>query len=348
LVVYEGAFWLVNILVTGGAGYVGSVCAEQLVKQRHRVVCYDNLSAGHRAAVAPGVLFVRGDLAEAAKLDRVCREYKIGAVMHFAATALVEESMRNPALFYRNNVSSSLTLLNVLAENKVTKLVFSSSAAVYGEPQTVPIREDHPTAPINPYGETKLVLERALAWYQRAYGLEFVCLRYFNAAGATKLLGEDHRPETHLLPRLLQSLHGPSAQFAIYGNDYPTPDGTCVRDFVHVSDIAQAHVLALRKLSKLKYVIYNVGSGKGHSIREVVDSAERLTGRKLSVRISPRRSGDPASLVASADRLREELGWKPRHLDLDSIVGTAWDWKRRHPEGYATKNLPGRSSAGRT
>ena len=334
-----------NILVTGAAGYVGSVCAEQLVKQRHRVVSYDNLSAGHRAAVVPGAVFVQGDLADVAKLGRVCRKYKIEAAMHFAASALVDESVRNPALFYRNNVSASLLLLDALVENKITKLVFSSSAAVYGEPQAVPIPEDHPRAPINPYGETKLVLERTLAWYQRAYGLEFVALRYFNAAGATKRLGEDHRPETHLLPRLLQVLGDPSAEFAIYGDDYPTPDGTCVRDFVHVVDIAQAHILALRKLSKLKSVIYNVGLGKGYSIREVVDSVERLSGQKVKLKIGPRRIGDPASLVANPDRLRSELAWKPRHSDLATIVRSAWEWKRRHPNGYAAGKKAGAPAA---
>jgi UDP-glucose 4-epimerase len=281
------------------------------------------------------VVFVQGDLADAAKLGRVCRKYKIEAVMHFAASALVDESVRNPALFYRNNVSASLVLLDVLVENKITKLVFSSSAAVYGEPRAVPIREDHPTTPINPYGETKLILERTLAWYRQAYGLEFVGLRYFNAAGATKLLGEDHRPETHLLPRLLRAVGDPSAQFTIYGDDYPTPDGTCVRDFVHVVDIAQAHILALRKLSKLKSVIYNVGLGKGYSVREVVDSVKRLAGRGVSVKIGPRRIGDPASLVASPARLRSELGWNPRHSDLATIVRSAWEWNRRHPNGYA-------------
>ena len=323
-----------NVLVTGGAGYIGSVCAEQLVKQQHRVVSYDNLSAGHRAAVVAGAVFVHGDLADRAKLGRVCRKYRIEAAMHFAASARVDESVRNPALFYRNNVGASLVLLDVLVENKITKLVFSSSAAVYGEPQAVPIPEDHPTAPINPYGETKLVLERTLAWYRRAYGLEFVSLRYFNAAGATKLLGEDHRPETHLIPRLLGAVGDASVEFAIYGDDYPTADGTCVRDFVHVVDIAQAHILALRKLSKLRCVIYNVGLGKGYSIREVVDSVERLTGRKVKVKIGPRRIGDPASLVASSDRLRSELGWKPRYSDLATIVTSAWEWKRRHPKGY--------------
>jgi UDP-glucose 4-epimerase len=323
-----------NILVTGGAGYVGSVCAAELVKQGHCVVAYDNLSAGHRQAVIGHVQLVRGDIADREKLKRVCKKHQIQAVMHFAASALVEESVRNPRLFYCNNVSGTLSLLEVLAELKIRKLIFSSSAAVYGEPKSVPIREDHPVCPINPYGETKLVIERALAWYHRAYGINSAALRYFNAAGATQDLGEDHRPETHLLPRLLAAASGPKGSFEIYGEDYPTSDGTCIRDFVHVLDIAQAHILALDSLPKLGLRIYNVGLGRGYSIRRVVKAVQEVTGRELDVRRGKRRPGDPAVLVASARKLRRELKWEPRHSDLKDIIRSAWAWMQLHPKGY--------------
>jgi UDP-glucose 4-epimerase len=323
-----------NILVTGAAGYVGSVCAAELVRQRHHVVAYDNLTKGHRQAVDDQVQFVRGDIADTEKLKRVCKKHQIEAVMHFAASALVDESIRNPHLFYRNNVSGTLSLLEVLVAVKIQRLIFSSSAAVYGEPKSVPIREDHPTSPVNPYGETKLVIERALAWYHGAYGINCAALRYFNAAGATADLGEDHRPETHLLPRLLAAASDPKVSFEIYGDDYPTADGTCIRDFVHVLDIAQAHILVLRFLSKLGLRIYNVGLGKGYSIQAVVKAVEETVGRRLRVRVGKRRAGDPAVLVASARKLHRELRWEPRHSELETIVRSAWAWKQKHPEGY--------------
>jgi len=323
-----------NILVTGAAGYVGSVCAAELVRQRHRVVGYDDLTAGHRQAVVAQVQFVRGDIADREKLKRVCKKHQIEAVMHFAASALVDESIRNPHLFYRNNVSGTLSLLEVLTELKIQKLIFSSSAAVFGEPTSVPIREDHPTSPVNPYGETKLVIERALAWYHAAYGINCAALRYFNAAGATGDLGEDHRPETHLLPRLLAAASDPNVSFEIYGDDYPTADGTCIRDFVHVLDIAQAHILVLRFLPKLGLRIYNIGHGKGYSIRGVVKAVEETAGRRIEVRIGGRRPGDPAVLVASARKLNRELKWEPRHSDLNTIIRSAWAWKQKHPKGY--------------
>jgi len=323
-----------NILVTGAAGYVGSVCAAELVKQGHDIVAYDNLTAGHRQAVVERIQFVRGDIADGEKLKRVCKKHQVQAVMHFAASALVEDSVRNPHLFYCNNVSGTLSLLEVLAELKIQKLIFSSSAAVYGEPKSVPIRENHPVCPVNPYGETKLVIERALAWYHAAYGINCAALRYFNAAGATKNLGEDHRPETHLLPRLLAAASRPNGSFEIYGDDYPTSDGTCIRDFVHVLDIAQAHILALHCLSKSGLRIYNVGHGKGYSIRAVVKAVEEIAGRKLDIRVGRRRSGDPAVLVASARRLARELKWKPRHSDLRDIIRSAWAWMQMHPQGY--------------
>lgn len=323
-----------NILVTGGAGYVGSVCGAELVKQGHNIVAYDNLSEGHRQAVPERIQFVRGDIADKEKLKRACKKLQVQAVMHFAASALVEESVRNPHLFYTNNVSGTLSLLEVMAELKIQKLIFSSSAAVYGEPKSIPIREDHPVCPVNPYGETKLVIERALAWSHAAYGINCAALRYFNAAGATQNLGEDHRPETHLLPRLLAAASRPDGSFEIYGEDYPTPDGTCIRDFVHVLDIAQAHILALHSLSKSGLRIYNVGHGKGYSIRAVVKAVEEIAGRKLDVRVGRRRPGDPAVLVASARKLTRELKWKPRHSDLKDIIGSSWAWKQAYPKGY--------------
>jgi UDP-glucose 4-epimerase len=300
------------------------------------VVAYDNFSAGHRAAVVKHAKLVEGDIADAAVLRRTCRKFRIEAVMHFAASALVDESIRNPRLFYRNNVGGTIALLEVILECGIQKVVFSSSAAVYGEPQEVPIPEEHVVAPISAYGETKAVVERALDWYHRAYDLQAVALRYFNAAGATPQLGEDHRPETHLLPRLLEAVLNPQTTFHIYGQDYATPDGTCVRDFVHILDIAGAHILALSALPQIRFGIYNVGHGKGFSVREVVRGVEEVTGRKIRVQAAPRRPGDPAVLVASPEKIARDLGWKPRYSDLREIIRSAWDWKSRHPEGYTS------------
>ncbi len=328
-----------NILVTGAAGYVGSVCASELVKARHTVVALDNFSAGHRTAVVKRVKLFEGDIADAAAIKRVCRKFRIEAVMHFAAKALVDESMRNPGLFYRNNVSGTIALLDVLVECGIQKLVFSSSAAVYGEPKAVPITEEHPLSPINAYGETKLVIERALAWYQHAHGLRWVALRYFNAAGAVGALGEDHRPETHLIPRLLDVALNSDRTFHIYGDDYPTSDGTCVRDYVHVRDIARAHILALRALPRLRGAVFNVGHGEGFSVREMVRGVEEVTRRRLRVEVSPRRAGDPAVLVASPKKISRDLGWKPRHSELRGIIRTAWAWKMKHPRGYEDARL---------
>jgi UDP-glucose 4-epimerase len=323
-----------NILITGAAGYVGSVCAAELIRQGHQAIGYDNLLTGHRAALPPEIDFVQADVADREALDHTCRKYRIDAVMHFAASALIDESIRNPGLFYRNNVSATITLLDALVQNGIRNLVFSSSAAVYGEPKKVPIDESHPTAPMNPYGETKLVIEKALEWYHRAHGINCVALRYFSAAGATEELGENHVPETHLLPRLLDAALKPGKTFEIYGNDYPTADGTCVRDFVHVRDIAQAHILALGALPSVRFGIYNVGHGQGYSIKEVIRTVEEVTGRKLSVRLAGRRPGDPAVLVASHAKLGKELKWEPQYSDLKSVVRSAWAWKQTHPQGY--------------
>ncbi len=328
-----------NILVTGAAGYVGSVCALELLNARHTVIAFDNFSAGHRAAVVKRVKMVEGDIADATLVKHVCRKFRIEAVMHFAARALVEESMRDPGLFYRNNVSGTIALLDAIVECGIQKLVFSSSAAVYGEPKEVPITEEHPLAPINAYGETKLVIERALAWYQHAHALRWVALRYFNAAGAVGALGEDHRPETHLIPRLLDAAIGATGIFHIYGDDYPTPDGTCLRDYVHVRDIARAHALALRALSQIPGGVFNVGHGEGFSVREVVRGVEEVTRRRLRVELRPRRAGDPAVLVASPRKICRDLGWKPRYSDLRAIIRSAWAWKSKHPHGYPSAAL---------
>jgi UDP-glucose 4-epimerase len=324
-----------RILVTGGAGYVGSVCAAELLRRRHWVIAYDDLSTGHRKAVSAGVKFIQGDVGDGDKLQYCLRRFRVEAVMHFAASALVEESMRNPQRFYQNNVAATLTLLEAMGRCGVKKLVFSSSAAVYGEPDRVPIPETHPTRPVNAYGETKLAIERALPWYHRAYGLNAVALRYFNAAGATRTLGEVHDPETHLLPRLFEAALHPDLEFRIFGSDYPTADGSCIRDFVHVLDIARAHVLALRKLPGIGFDVYNIGHGRGYSVLQVVREVERAVGRRIRTVFAPRRAGDPAVLLAKATKIRRALGWEPKSSDLPNIVRSGWSWHRRHPHGYS-------------
>jgi len=326
-----------NVLVTGGAGYVGSVCAEELIRARHRVVVVDDLSTGHRNAVPEGACFVKADIADRARLRRIIHRHSIDSAMHFAGATLVEKSMTEPRYYFQNNVQKGLMFLETLLEQEVRNFIFSSTAAVYGEPVSTPITEDHPTTPINAYGESKLMLETILEWYHRAYGLNCVALRYFNAAGASERLGEAHRPETHLLPLLLEAASDSNKFFQIYGDDYPTPDGTCIRDFVHVRDIAQAHILALRALPKLGFRIYNVGDGHGYSIRDVVKAVEGITSRKLPIRVGPRRPGDPAVLVASPQKLCRELKWKPRYSGLPTIVRSAWAWRLRHPDGYRGK-----------
>lgn len=326
-----------TVLVTGGAGYVGSHAAKALRTAGHEVVVLDNLVAGHREAVQGGPL-VEADIADSAAVRDAIRRYRVTAVMHFAALLSVGQSVQAPGEYYANNVSGTLALLNVLVRESIHHFVFSSTAAVYGEPVETPIREDHPTAPINPYGETKLAIERALPHYDRAYGLRSIRLRYFNAAGADGEgeLGEDHHPEEHLIPRALQATAG-AATLEIYGDDYATSDGTCERDYVHVSDLAAAHVLALKALESGKpSSVYNLGNGRGHSVREVATAVERVTGLRMRQTVGPRRAGDPAVLLASSERVRTELGWEPQYEALDTIVETAWAWHRTHPRGYAS------------
>jgi UDP-glucose 4-epimerase len=320
------------VLVTGGAGYIGSVVVEELLASGAlRVVVLDDLSKGHRDAVAPGARLVEGDIGDRRRVAELCREERLDAVVHMAASSLVAESVRDPARYYANNVCASLALLDGMRDAGVRRLVLSSTAAVYGEPDASPITEDFPTRPANPYGETKLALERALGAYAAAYGLAFASLRYFNAAGATEHNGEDHDPETHLIPLVLAAARGESEAVAIFGEDYPTPDGTCIRDYVHVSDLAGAHVLALRALSGAEGQgrIYNLGSGSGYSVRQVIAMAEEVTGRRVPTRPAPRRPGDPAVLVASSDRIRSDLGWQPRRQDLRVIIEDAWRWRER-------------------
>ncbi len=323
-----------RVLVTGGAGYIGSVVVEELVRGGQHVVVYDNLSKGHAAAVVPGATLVRCDLRDRETLRATLRAQRIEAVVHMAADSLVGESVQRPDIYYENNVGAGLVLLAAMAECGVQRLVFSSTAAVYGEPAKQPIEEHDPTVPSNPYGETKLAFERALPWYERAFGLRAACLRYFNAAGASERCGEDHHPETHLIPLVLQAAAGQRPALTIYGDDYPTPDGTCIRDYIHVIDLAQAHVLALGAISE-RSCTYNLGcGGAGYSVRQVIEAARQVTGREIPLRIGPRRAGDPAVLVASSARIQRELGWRPQLGALEVIVASAWQWMRILPEGY--------------
>ncbi len=325
-----------NILVTGGAGYVGSHTARLLDRAGHTVWVYDNLSQGHREAALPGRL-IEADLADGLELRRVFKTLRIDAVMHFAAHSLVGESVVAPAKYYGNNVVGAYRLLEAMRDCGVRRMVFSSTTAVYGDAQRVPITEDEPLQPINPYGFTKLVIERALADYTRAYGFGFAALRYFNAAGASPEgdIGEDHFPETHLIPLVLQTALGQRDEITIFGDDYPTPDGTCVRDYVHVDDLGAAHVLALDRLQPGEGLRLNLGTGRGHSVREIIESCRRVTGVHIPERIGERRAGDPPRLVADATRAQSVLGWRPRYTELDSLIETAWRWHKTHPRGYA-------------
>ena len=323
-----------KILVTGGAGYIGSVVSAELLKQGHQVVVYDNLSHGHRRAIPRGAEIVNGDIGDSGALDRALQRSHPDAVLHFAALIEAGESMQTPERYFRNNTASSLTLLECMLHHGVRRLVFSSTAALYGDPERTPIAEDAPLHPTNAYGESKLLVERMLAWFHQIHGLRYASLRYFNAAGAAGELGEDHHPESHLVPLVLQVALGQRASVAIYGTDYETPDGTCVRDYIHVLDLASAHVLALNALATRDRLIYNLGNGRGFSVREVVEVARKVTGHPIPAQEAPRRPGDPAVLVASSERIRRELGWQPRYTDLQQIVASAWEWRRSHPDGY--------------
>jgi UDP-glucose-4-epimerase GalE len=327
---------LPHVLVTGGAGYIGSHATRQLLDAGHPVTVIDDLSHGHRAAVDRRARFFPVSIADRAAVEAILREARIDAVMHFAGSIEVGESVVDPSAYYRNNLVAGLTLLDAMRACEVRRIVFSSTAATYGNPVKTPIEEDQTLAPVNPYGRTKYFFEQALADYSAAYGLGYVALRYFNVAGASSdlSLGEAHEPETHLIPRVLAVAAGKQPFAAIFGTDYPTPDGTCIRDFVHVEDLVAAHLLALGKAAPGVGRAYNLGSEQGFSVRQVIDVCRRVTGRPIEVREHPRRPGDPAILVASSARIRRELGWSPRHPQLEAIVGSAWKWHESHPNGF--------------
>jgi UDP-glucose 4-epimerase len=320
-----------NVFVTGGAGYIGSVCTEALLDAGHWVTIYDNLSEGHRSAVDARARFVLGRPEDHNNILHAVQEAKPDAIMHFAANALVGESMTNPGKYFHNNVANGLKLLEAARECGVKKFVFSSTCAIYGPPDRLPMTEDLPQRPINPYGESKLMFEKMLRWYQQIHGLEFIAFRYFNAAGASERFGEHHRTESHLIPNVLQVALGRKQQCEIYGTDYPTPDGTCIRDYIHILDLAQAHILGL---APGRQGFYNLGNGDGYSVREVIRMCEKVAGKPIPAVEKPRRPGDPPRLVASAEKAIRELGWKPRYPRLEDIVATAWAWHSHHPHGY--------------
>ena len=325
------------ILVCGGAGYIGSHAVHQLIARGEEVVIVDNLQTGHRGALHPQATFCEGDIRDAAALDRIFTERSVEAVLHFAANSLVGESMEQPLLYFNNNVYGMQVLLEAMVRHGVDKIVFSSTAAVYGEPKRVPIREDDETNPTNAYGETKLTMEKMMKWVSRASGVRYVSLRYFNAAGALPdgSIGEDHKTETHLIPLILQVPTGRRDHITVYGDDYPTPDGTCLRDYIHVVDLADAHMRALDYLRRGgESDIFNLGSGSGFSVKEMIAAAEKATGKAIAVEIGARRAGDPAQLIASSEKARTVLGWQPQFTDVEEVIGTAWRWHAAHPHGY--------------
>lgn len=320
-----------KILVVGGGGYIGSICAELLLDQGHEIAVFDNLSEGHRAAIDRRARFIEGDLQDRQAIDSALAAAQPEAVMHFAASALVSESMRDPSKYFRNNISNGLNLLDAMAAAHIERIVFSSTCAIFGPPERVPIEETAPTRPINPYGESKLTFEKILRWYNQIHGLKFVSLRYFNAAGASAKFGEDHRLETHLIPNVLKVALGQKQHVEIFGTDYETSDGTCIRDYIHIVDLARAHILAL---GAAKSEFYNLGTGGGSSVREVIDACREITGEKIDTVERPRRPGDPPRLIASSDKIKNELGWQPQFQSLDAIIESAWKWHQKFPHGY--------------
>lgn len=325
------------ILVCGGAGYIGSHAVRALLNSKEEVIVLDNLQTGHRDSVPENVKLLVGDLRDKEFLDKVFKENKIEGVIHFAADSLVGESMTNPGKYFENNVVGSLNLITAMKENGVDKIVFSSTAATYGEPENVPILESDKTLPTNPYGESKLIVEKMLKWYDMAYGLKYTVLRYFNVAGAypTGEIGEDHKTETHLIPIILQVALGKREKIGIYGDDYPTEDGTCIRDYIHVMDLVDVHILAMNRLrAGGESRIYNLGNGEGFSVKEVIEVAREVTNHEIPAEVTPRRAGDPARLVASSAKAMEELKWTPKYNSLKSIIETAWKWHKNNPNGY--------------
>lgn len=325
-----------KVLVVGGAGYIGSITVEELLRRGHKVVVFDNLSRGHRSSVPSQAEFIRGDIGNFEDIRRALKGKGISAVIHFAAYTAVGESVEHPALYYNNNVTRAIALLDAMVECGVHKFVFSSTAAVYGNPERTPIKEDAALAPTSPYGDTKLALEKVLKWYSNAYGIKYASLRYFNAAGASATRGEDHDPETHLIPTILQVARGERGHITIFGDDYDTPDGTCIRDYIHVVDLADAHVLALEYLrDRGQNIICNLGSGKGFSVNQVIAAARQVTGHSIPVHLGPRREGDPPVLVADSELAQKELGWQPQLTDIERIIADAWKWHQAHPSGYS-------------
>ncbi len=323
------------ILVTGGAGYIGSVVVEDLQAKGNETIVLDNLVYGHKQAIGKNTVFYEGDIGDGDLVRKILSEHEIGACMHFSAFTYVGESVENPKIYFKNNVAQTLKLLDVLIENNVKKFVFSSTAAVFGEPQKIPIDETHPQNPTNPYGWSKLMVEKILQSYDAAYGLKFVALRYFNACGASGSCGEDHNPETHLIPLVLFAAQGRREFISIFGDDYPTPDGTALRDYIHISDLSQAHLLALEHLhSGGNSEFINLGNGQGFSVKEVIETARKITGKTIEARIAPRRAGDPSRLVADSKKARKVLGWNPQFPDLNSIIESAWKWHQANPNGY--------------
>jgi UDP-glucose 4-epimerase len=326
-----------DILVSGGAGYIGSIVTAELVESGERVVVFDNLSMGHREAVHPGAAFVQGDLADRAALDEVFATHHLDAVMHFASYTLPGESMKQPFKYIGDNVNNGLNLLQAATQAGVRRFILSSTANLFDRPERMPIDEEECIIPGSPYGEGKFILERMLHWLDRIYGMRYAALRYFNAAGAAPdgLRGEDHTPEIHLIPRVLMVALGQLEEIVIFGDDYPTRDGTCVRDYIHVVDLAQAHILALRALDKGSRT-YNLGNGQGFTVKEVIETTRQVTGHPIPAAVGPRRPGDPATLIASSEKIRRDLGWEPRYPELHAIVETAWNWHRTHPHGYGS------------
>ncbi len=321
-----------NVFVTGGAGYIGSVCTEELLNAGHTVTVFDNLTEGHRSAVDSRAKFVEGCLRDGKFVKQALLDAQADAILHFAASALVGESMTDPKKYFHNNLVNALKLADAAVECGIKKFVFSSTCATYGPPDKVPMTEDLPQRPINPYGEAKLMFEKVLLWYREIYKLDFIAFRYFNAAGASEKFGEHHRIETHLIPNVLQVALGQKSHVEIFGTDYPTPDGTCIRDYIHIKDLAQAHILGLQPG---KSGFFNLGNGDGYSVKEVISMCEKITGKKIPAVEKPRRAGDPPRLVAAANKAFNELGWKPQYPKLEDIVATAWAWHVKHPTGYA-------------
>ncbi|MBR2633273.1 MAG: UDP-glucose 4-epimerase GalE [Lentisphaeria bacterium] len=321
-----------KVLVTGGAGYIGSACTEYLLDHDYQVTVFDALITGHRDAVDPRAQFIEGNLENRDLIMDVCKQGKFDAVMHFAAFSLVGESMTDPSKYFRNNLANAINLADAAVAGGAQSFVFSSTAATFGQPERVPISENDRQIPINPYGESKLCFEKVLKWYSQIYGIKYAALRYFNAAGATENYGEDHRPESHLIPIILQAIRGKRDKLMLFGDDYDTPDGSCIRDYIHILDLAQAHELAL---SAPESGHYNLGTGNGLSVFEIIKAAEKVTGKKVNFEIAPRRAGDPARLIACSDRARKMLKWTPQYESAEQIIESAWKWQLKHPEGYA-------------